>query len=71
MDAKEKENFINTVSSDDINSNSESKQINQALPTTQKTADNIRYEEPEYAFAKGLPNWNIEPPQVMVRRRKK
>ena len=29
------------------------------------------YKEPENVFAKGLPEWNIEPPQVMVRRKRK
>ncbi len=28
-----------------------------------------RYVEPNNVFAQGLPAWNIEPPQVMVRRR--
>ncbi len=29
-----------------------------------------KYVEPNSAFALGLPDWSIEPPQVMVRRRK-
>lgn len=28
-----------------------------------------QYEEPMSVFAQGLPEWSIEPPQVMVRRR--
>ncbi|MBR1757799.1 MAG: zinc ribbon domain-containing protein [Lachnospiraceae bacterium] len=28
------------------------------------------YKEPEAVFAQGLPEWTIEPPQVMVRRKK-
>lgn len=28
-----------------------------------------RYVEPNHVFAEGLPEWSIEPPQVMVRRR--
>lgn len=28
------------------------------------------YVEPESVFAQGLPEWSIEPPQVMVRRRR-
>lgn len=28
-----------------------------------------KYVEPKNVFARGLPSWNIEPPQVMVRRR--
>ncbi len=31
----------------------------------------VKYVAPEDAFAKGLPSWSVEPPQVMVRRRKK
>lgn len=29
------------------------------------------YVEPESVFAQGLPEWSVEPPQVVVRRRKK
>ncbi len=29
----------------------------------------FKYEEPINVFAQGLPDWSIEPPQVMVRRR--
>lgn len=29
------------------------------------------YKEPESVFAEGLPAWNVEPPQVMVRRKRK
>lgn len=28
------------------------------------------YNEPESVFAKGLPSWNIEPPQTWVRRKR-
>lgn len=28
----------------------------------------VKYMEPNNVFAQGLPNWSIEPPQVMVRR---
>lgn len=30
-----------------------------------------KYIEPESVFAEGLPEWNIEPPQVVVRRKKR
>lgn len=33
------------------------------------TAKIEKYVEPQNVFAQGLPSWNIEPPQVMVRRR--
>lgn len=29
----------------------------------------VRYEEPSHVFAEGLPDWSLEPPMVMVRRR--
>lgn len=28
----------------------------------------VEYVEPDNAFAQGLPDWSLEPPQVMVRR---
>ena len=35
----------------------------------EKTVQVSRYVEPKNVFAQGLPEWDIEPPQVMVRRR--
>ena len=32
------------------------------------TAKAVKYVAPSNAFAQGLPDWSIEPPQVMVRR---
>lgn len=32
-------------------------------------ATSVKYVEPNTVFAQGLPEWSIEPPQVMVRRR--
>ncbi len=29
----------------------------------------VKYVEPDNVFAQGLPDWSIEPPQVLVRRR--
>ena len=47
------------------NTNNESKQ-----PETPNIPEkSIKYIEPEHVFAQGLPEWSIEPPQVMVRRR--
>lgn len=38
---------------------------------TQPVHDSLRgYHEPEGIFANGLPIWTVEPPQVMVRRKK-
>ncbi len=31
----------------------------------------VVYVEPESVFAQGLPAWNVEPPQVVVRRKRK
>lgn len=31
-------------------------------------AQPVKYVEPSTVFAEGLPDWSIEPPQVMVRR---
>lgn len=35
----------------------------------ESSAHIYQYVEPNNVFAEGLPEWNIEPPQVMVRRR--
>jgi len=42
-----------------------------AFESTKETAPakTIKYVEPNNVFAQGLPEWSIEPPQVMVRRR--
>lgn len=34
-------------------------------------APTVKYIEPESVFAEGLPSWDIEPPQVVVRRKRK
>ena len=40
-----------------------------AFETAQEvTAKDTKYRDPNNVFAKGLPDWSIEPPQVMVRR---
>lgn len=31
--------------------------------------DNVKFDEPCAVFAQGLPEWNVEPPQMVVRRR--
>lgn len=38
-------------------------------PAQEAPAKAVKYVEPNNVFAKGLPEWSIEPPQVMVRRR--
>ena len=37
-------------------------------PANEAPAKVVKYVEPSNVFAQGLPNWSIEPPQVMVRR---
>lgn len=37
-------------------------------PAQEAPVKEVKYVEPNNAFAQGLPNWSIEPPQVMVRR---
>lgn len=34
-------------------------------------APTVKYVEPESVFAEGLPSWDIEPPQVVVRRKRR
>ena len=41
------------------------KEPEKAAPVVEK------FEEPESVFAEGLPSWDIEPPQVMVRRKRR
>lgn len=38
-------------------------------PAQEAPAKAVKYVEPNNVFAQGLPNWSIEPPQVMIRRR--
>lgn len=40
-----------------------------AKPVVAAAPAAVVYEEPESVFAKGLPSWSLEPPQVVVRRR--
>lgn len=37
-------------------------------PAQETPAKAVKYVEPANVFAQGLPDWSIEPPQVMVRR---
>lgn len=38
-------------------------------PAQEAPAKAVKYVEPTNVFAQGLPDWSVEPPQVMVRRR--
>lgn len=46
---------------------SRTKQAEQPKPA----APTVKYVEPESVFAEGLPSWDIEPPQVVVRRKRR
>ena len=37
-------------------------------PVKEASAKTVKYMAPSNAFARGLPDWSIEPPQLMVRR---
>ncbi|MDY4488145.1 MAG: zinc ribbon domain-containing protein [Candidatus Limivicinus sp.] len=53
-----------------------SKETKESVPAFEKVNEKRNnentstYEEPNSVFAEGLPEWSIEPPQVMVRRHK-
>ena len=53
-----------TVSQEGQNSTSAFDAVKEVVPD--KT---VKYVEPNNVFAQGLPDWSIEPPQVMVRSR--
>ena len=38
-------------------------------PSKTEEAAPVKYVEPENVFAQGLPEWSLEPPQVVVRRK--
>ena len=46
---------------DSNENNNENKEINKQYE--------VYHEEPKDVFAEGLPQWSIEPPQVVVRRK--
>lgn len=56
---------LSTVSNSETNNTPAFEQAKEP-PAETKT---IKYVEPNTVFAQGLPEWSIEPPQVMVRRR--
>lgn len=41
----------------------------EAKEKSEPKVETVRYIAPEAVFAKGLPSWSIEPPEVMVRRK--
>lgn len=47
----------------------EEKEAEPVITENPKKEKNV-YDEDDFAFASGLPGWSLEPPQVMVRRRK-
>lgn len=75
MDAKSKANFINSVE----NNEAVMTDVNPAIPTAPAFAsveDSVqvqevsanKYSEIVDPFALGLPEWDVVPPQIMVRR---
>lgn len=84
MDAKTKANFINSVASGSQMECPKCGTVNEAGSNFCSTCGTVlewsapkvqpktieKYIEPESVFAKGLPAWSIEPPQVVVRRRR-
>lgn len=72
MDAKSKANFINSVAGGQDASSAQATNDTPAFATVnepvQEAKKAAKYVEPSNAFAQGLPEWSIEPPQVMVRR---
>lgn len=43
--------------------------VKEEAPAAAAATKAVRYEEPSHVFAEGLPDWSLEPPMVMVRRR--
>lgn len=79
MDAKSKANFINSIADGqetacpECEAENGKEMVNDApafAPASESVAPKaVKYVEPTNVFAQGLPEWSIEPPQVMVRRR--
>ena len=72
MNAKARANFINSVAvqvETVDNSNQSSSGITQGEISKNTDVPNDSFEEE--IFAQGLPNWDLEPPQVAVRRIRK
>ena len=82
MDAKSRAKFINSISDKPENEPAD-KQTDEEIPTISKASDNISTQNnklssdpiavdtEEEVFAQGLPSWDLEPPQVAVRRMRK
>ena len=86
MDAKKRAKFINSISDtsnhvangkshkrDDENQRTAPKvdSNNDKAQQTEFVSDPVETEEDDEIFAQGLPSWNLEPPQVAVRRARK
>jgi hypothetical protein len=61
MDAKEKANFINSVNNNNNNVHDYTSEIAITLESLPQS---------ENAFADGLPDWNLEPPHIPIRRKR-
>lgn len=72
MNPKSKANFINSITAGQTVSDPKPASSAPAFATVASApaaAKAPKYVEPTSVFADGLPEWDIVPPQVMVRRR--
>lgn len=78
MDAKSKVNFINSIENVDSVEASEpvskeDESTAQDKPAFQPAVNTVAEQQSEEisVFAQGLPSWDVVPPQIIVRRKKK
>lgn len=65
MDAKSRADFINSVK----DTGSKAPAFKSTEEKTEKNKSSAEYTEEKSALAEGLPQWSLEPPNIMVRRR--
>jgi len=65
----ELEQKVETVFKPIISDDEADKQVDKIIETKEKTTKKVEKNEYE-GFANGFPAWNLEPPQVAVRRKK-
>ncbi len=63
MDAKQRASFINSIAASPVAAVKDK-------PAAPAPAAAVQAEEEENAFAQGLPDWDLVPPQLSVRRRR-
>ena len=62
--------FASVDEADELVKETESPTSTPAAVLVEEPKNVIHYQEPSMIFAQGLPSWSVEPPQIMVRRRK-